>query len=65
MLLIETDPYYGGGDYYEATYYDPAAGAGTVLITTYHTTHTEYWEVYMAKDQYGWYAYDDYWYTIP
>jgi hypothetical protein len=64
VALIQSDPYYGGGDYYEVMAYDPN-GTGTVLITTYYTTHTEFWEVYMSKDQYGWLAYDDYWYTIP
>lgn len=63
--LIRSDPYYGGGDTYEVMAYDPAAGTGTVLISTYYTNYTQFTEVYMAKDQYGWYAYNDYSYTIP
>jgi len=54
-----TDPYYGGGSYYEVIAYDSFSLTGTVLITFPGDMFTE---VYMSRDQYGWLAYDDYTY---
>lgn len=65
VALIQSDPYYGYGDTYEVMAYDPYNNSGTVLIATYYTDYTQFTEVYMLKDQYGWYANDDYTYTIP
>lgn len=65
VALIESDPYYGYGDTYEVMAYDPGNNSGTVLIATYYVNYTQFTEVYMLKDQYGWYADGDYTYTIP
>ncbi|MHB8967636.1 MAG: hypothetical protein ACYC5A_10980 [Thermoleophilia bacterium] len=65
VALIQSDPYYGYGDTYEVMAYDPYNSSGTVLIATYYVNYTQFTEVYMLKDQYGWYADGDYTYTIP
>lgn len=65
VALIQNDPYYGYGDTYEVMAYDPYNNTGTVLIATYYADYTQFTEVYMLKDQYGWYANGDYTYTVP
>lgn len=56
--VILADPYYGGGDSYSVISYDALSNTGTVLII-YYGDVTSYTELYMAKDQYGWYVYDE------
>jgi hypothetical protein len=61
--VVRGDPYYGGGDSYLVIAYDPVYSTGTVLITYYYGDVISYTELYMAKDQFGWYVYDEYSYT--
>lgn len=60
--VVQADAIWWGGDSYSVITYDALNNTGTVLII-YYGDVTTYTELYMTKDQYGWYVYDDYSYT--
>jgi hypothetical protein len=53
--VVMSDPLYGGGDSYDVASYNPDDMSAIVLIT-YYGDQTWYTELYMYKDQYGWYV---------
>lgn len=56
---------WNGADSYEVVSYDPTTNSGIILITYYLPNTIRYTELYMDKDQYGWYVSYENTYEVP
>ncbi|MHB8793038.1 MAG: hypothetical protein ACYC6O_06835 [Thermoleophilia bacterium] len=56
---------WNGADNYEVVSYDPTTNSGIILVTYYLPDTIRYTELYMDKDQYGWYVSYENTYEVP
>lgn len=65
VVLGDSAGAWNGADNYEVVSYDPTTNSGIILITYYLPNTIRYTELYMDKDQYGWYVSYENTYEVP
>ncbi|MDO8736360.1 MAG: hypothetical protein Q7K29_04680, partial [Thermoleophilia bacterium] len=65
VVLGDSAGAWNGADSYEVVSYDPTTNSGIILITYYLPDTIRYTELFMDKDQYGWYVSSENTYEVP